>query len=201
MLLHAADCCKDVHKRVMIRTVDTDVLVIAVSLFHKIGAEKLWLEFSNGKHTTYISVHGIAHALGTEKAESLIAFHALTGCDQTSFFSGRGKVTAWETWKLFPEITASFKALSNTPDQRIIFDVQPSLERFVVLMYDRTSTTGCVNEARKHLFAKKGRTTDAIPPTSDALLQHVKRSAYQAGHVWAQSLIKNAILPSPSENG
>lgn len=84
----------------MIRTVDTDVLVIAVSLFHKIGAEKLWLEFSTGKHTRYISVHGIVHVLGTEKAESLITFHALTGCDQTSFFSGRGKVTAWETCQL-----------------------------------------------------------------------------------------------------
>ena len=68
-------------------------------------------------------------------------------------------------------------------------------------MYDKTSTTGSINEARKHLFAKKGRTTDAIPPTSDVLLQHVKRSAYQTAHVWAQSLIKNAILPSPSEYG
>lgn len=96
MLLHAADCCKDGHKQVMIRTVDTDVLVIAVSLFHKIGAEKLWLEFSTEKHTRYISVQGIVHALGTEKAESLIAFHALTRCDKTSF-SGRGKVTAWKT--------------------------------------------------------------------------------------------------------
>ena len=92
MLLHAAD-----FKRVIIRTVETDVVVVAVSLFHKIGAEKLWFEFSTGKHTRYISVHGIVHALGTEKAESLIAFHVLTGCDQTSFFSGRGKVTAWET--------------------------------------------------------------------------------------------------------
>ena len=146
MLLHAADCFKDVHKRVMIKTVDTDVLVIAVSLFHKIGAEKLWLEFSTGKHTRYISVHGIVHALGTEKAESLIAFHALTGFDQTSFFSGREKVTAWETCKLFPEVTASFKALSNTLDQRIIFDVLPSLEWFVVLMSDRTSTTGSVKK-------------------------------------------------------
>jgi len=155
MLLHAADCCKGGYKRVMIRTVDTDVLVVAVSLFHKIGTEELWLEFSTRKYTRYISVHGIVCALGPEKAESLIAFHALTGCDQTSFFSGRGKVTAWETWKLFPEVTASFKALSNTPDQSIILDTLPSLERFVVLMYDRTSTTGSVNEGSTSLQRKE----------------------------------------------
>ena len=92
MLLHAADCCKDVHKRVMIRTVDTDVLVIAVSLFHKIGAEKLWLEFSTEKHTGYISVHGIVHALGTEKAESLIAFHALTDVTRLPSFLGEERL-------------------------------------------------------------------------------------------------------------
>ena len=41
MLLHALDCSKVGLKKVMIKTVDTDVLVIAVTLFQKIGAEEL----------------------------------------------------------------------------------------------------------------------------------------------------------------
>ena len=49
MLLHALDCCKVGHKEIMIKTVDTDVLVIAVTLFEQIGAEELWLEFGAGK--------------------------------------------------------------------------------------------------------------------------------------------------------
>jgi len=93
----------------MIRTVDTDVLVIAVCLFHKIGAEKLWLEFSTGKHTRYISVHGIVHALGTEKAEFLIAFHALTGCDQTSFFLGEERLQLGKHGNFFQRLLPLLK--------------------------------------------------------------------------------------------
>ena len=40
---------------------------------------------------------------------------------------------------------------------------------------------------------------DGIPPTQAALLQHIKRSAYQAGHCWGQMMIASPELPSPSE--
>ena len=49
--------------------------------------------------------------------------------------------------------------------------IQPPIERFVVLLYDRTSETVCVNEARMELFVQKGRYIDHIPPESSALLQ------------------------------
>ena len=75
------------------------------------------------------------------------------------------------------------------------------LERFVVLMYDRTSSKTSVNDARKQLFAQKGRALDAIPPTGAALVEHVKRTAYQAGHCWGQVLVSSPVLPSPQEWG
>ena len=53
------------------------------------------------------------------------------------------------------------------------------LERFVVLMYDRTSECVEVNEARKQLFIQKSRTLENIPPTKAALEQHIKRARYQ----------------------
>ena len=58
-----------------------------------------------------------------------------------------------------------------------------------------------VNEARKHLFSKKGRAMDALPPTEAVLIEHTKRAAYQAGHVWAQMFTTVPSLPSPSEWG
>ena len=75
-------------------------------------------------------------------------------------------------------------------------NVMPLLERFVMLMYELK-----VDEARKELFTQKGRTTDAIPPTFAALVQHTKRVAYQAGHCWGQSLVPAPALPCPSEYG
>ena len=58
-----------------------------------------------------------------------------------------------------------------------------------------------VNSARLNLFTKRTRQIDNIPPTSAALLQHVKRAVYQAGHIWGQSSVASPILPSPSDWG
>ena len=39
-------------------------------------------------------------------------------------------------------------------------------------MYDRTSNKTNVNDARKALFSKKGKSLDLIPPTLAALYEH-----------------------------
>ena len=64
--------------------------------------------------------------------------------------------TAWETWKAFPEVTEAFNVLMQM--QGDVSELSMSLmERFVVLVYDRTSNTIGVNEARKQLFTQKSR--------------------------------------------
>ena len=49
-----------------------------------------------------------------------------------------------------------------------------SIERFIVVLYDRTSPLISVNDVREELFCKKNRSIDRLPPTQDALLQHVR---------------------------
>ena len=49
------------------------------------------------------------------------------------------------------------------------------------VLYERSSTTDCVDDARLDMFAGKQRPYEAIPPTRAALLQHLKCAAYQAG--------------------
>ncbi|KAG0720995.1 hypothetical protein GWK47_047344 [Chionoecetes opilio] len=56
------------------------------------------------------------------------------------------------------------------PDPRAIDEWMQPLERFAVLLYDRTSTEEGVNQARKQLFSKKGRAIDGLPPTQAALI-------------------------------
>ena len=43
-----------------------------------------------------------------------------------------------------------------------------------------------VNEARKYLFTKKVRGLEGLPPTHNALKQHVMRATYQGGYVWGR---------------
>ncbi len=49
-----------------------------------------------------------------------------------------------------------------------------NLEKFVIAMYDRSSTAKCVDDARLELFARKQRSYKSIPPTRAALMQHLK---------------------------
>jgi len=200
MLLHVAHAANSGHAKVMIRTVDTDVVVIAIGCFHRLSnISELWLAFGTGKNFRYISIHGIVKALGEERASSLLFFHAFTGCDTVSSFAGRGKKTAWEVWNAFPEVTATFKQLSSEPPD--VEPIMPIIQRFVVLMYDRSSCKMTVNGLRKHLFTKKCRTMEGLPPTEAALLQHTKRAALQSGYCWNRCLQSQQSLPSPSQWG
>ena len=138
----------------------------------------------------------IVASIGPSKSQVLSMFHAYTGCDTVSSFATRGKKSAWDTWRVFEEVTATFLVLSTEPDQVNDDDVA-TLERFTILLYDRTSSSVNVNEARKQLFTKKGRAIDAIPPTRAALVQHIKRAVYQGGHCWGKVLQAFPHIPTP----
>ena len=40
-----ADVVRKGFQKVMVRTVDTDVVVLAIAMFNQIGADELWLAF------------------------------------------------------------------------------------------------------------------------------------------------------------
>ena len=103
MLLHTHHAALHGHDKVLVRTEDTDVVVLAVSVVQYLGTPaELWLAFGTGKHFCYLAAHKIANALGPKKAQTLPIFHALTGCDTVSSFVGHGKNTAWSTWNTLP---------------------------------------------------------------------------------------------------
>ncbi|KAJ8397883.1 hypothetical protein AAFF_G00435720 [Aldrovandia affinis] len=205
ILLHVQDAVRQGYTKVSIRTVDTDVVILAVAAAGRLDIDELWVAFATGKNFRYLAAHEMAVALGPNKCQWLPFFHAFTGCDTVSCFSGRGKKTAWETWKacdeVTDEVTTAFCTLAATPTISTVDDYMDSLERFVVLLYDRTSSQEHVNEARKHLFTQRSRSIEAIPPTREALRQHIKRAAYQAGFCWGLMMICTPELPSPSEWG
>ena len=51
MFVHVKSLSNLGHQRVVIKTVDTDVIVIAISLFRQLGLVQLWIEFGTGKAT------------------------------------------------------------------------------------------------------------------------------------------------------
>ena len=201
ILLHVANCAKQGYKRIAIRTVDTDVVVLAVAHFQYLDIEELWINFGVGKHHRMIPAHAISNFLN-EKAIALMMFHALTGCDTVSSFRGRGKKTAWAAWMAYPAVTDAFISLLLQPGEITSeSEVLHNIERFVILIYSKVCTLSRVNDARKELFAVSRRSMDNIPPTQGALIQHIKRAVYQASYLWAQALKPSPDVPSPKDWG
>ena len=150
------------------------------------------------------AVHDIARNLQDPVCRALPFFHTLTGCDTTSSFYQVWKKTAWEAWKAMPEMTAVFEEIG---DGAYITDISDNsnkenfkkIQRFIIVMYSRSSSHTEVNKARHALFAA-GRAIESIPPTEAALEQHMKRATLQCS-IWRQSLQRDPTRPSPDKWG
>ena len=100
MFLHVSDAVNQGFNNILLRTVDTDVLVLAVAVFQQIshlGQIELWIAFGTGKHLRFIAAHEIASSLGPHESKAL--------------------PMALAVWKIYPEVTNAFLELASPPSQ------------------------------------------------------------------------------------
>ena len=144
----------------MIKASDTDVLVIPVSVLpsqQQSGLQQLRVSFGQRNNLRWIHVHELCLAIGLAKTRQILFFHAFTGCDVVSAFRGKGKKSAWLTCDAYTEVSDVFAKLSQYPLTVDDEDLQ-ILEKFVVIMCDRSSTAEGVGDARLVMFARKQTT-------------------------------------------
>jgi hypothetical protein len=146
----------------------------------------------------WIAIHDISPSIGPEKSKGLLCFHAFTGCDVVSAFRGKGNRSAWQTSNVCPEASTVYRKLSQYP-LVIGEDDQSILEKFVVTIYDRSSATDSIDAARLKLFARKQRSYDSTLRTQAALIQHIKRAAYQACCILDQATISQMEFNSTAD--
>ena len=197
LLLHANHAALLGHLKILITTVDTDVVILVVCVAATLGPEhELWIAFGTRKHVRYLAAHKMAIRLETKKAKALPMFCSLTDCDNVYSFVGHGKTTAWSNWNVQLQLTDAMLKLSCAPSD-IKEDVMHTIERFVIQLYDRTSTCTDIDKARRKMFANK-TVVKQIPFTKAALEQHLKRATYKGGHMCGQSLLVAPALPLPT---
>ena len=88
LVLHASKLLKD-YETVVIRTVDTDILVIALHHYQNMVSElvqdrELIMWIGTGSHKRYLSVTQLNAAMPSNIKDNLLAAYALTGCDSVS---------------------------------------------------------------------------------------------------------------------
>ena len=139
------------------------MVVLAISVVNTLPVDELWITYGLGKHVCNLVVHSIAMSLGQDKASVLPMFHAFMGCDTVSFFGGRGKKTAWDVCVVFPEFIQVLRSLKTLP-VKIDDACMSVIERFVVLLYDRTSSlTQSMKHAKSSFQRRQGTLTAFLP--------------------------------------
>jgi hypothetical protein len=79
--------------RIIIKSPDTDVLVLCVQYFSKLpNISEMWFETGTcieavNQHR-FISTHEVCSTISNPLCQSLPAIHAITGCDSTSAYFG-----------------------------------------------------------------------------------------------------------------
>ena len=157
MFVHATDGAGLGMNTILLRAVDTDVVVIGTSMAQTIGCDSLWFAFGTGTTFLYLDATAMAQSLGDAKCGGLPAFHALTGCDVTSSFAGKeGKRTAWTAWDAYDDATSVLCTLSRMLTRESVMNVLPIIERLIVITYDRGSYESSVKCERLVLSKRQG---------------------------------------------
>lgn len=80
MMVHLADAYqRDHHTSIMLRAVDTDVVVLSIQVAAKLQVPEVWVTFGTGKNQRKLAIHKYVKVFGEQKSLTLPLFHALTG--------------------------------------------------------------------------------------------------------------------------
>lgn len=185
------------HPRIVIQSPDTDVVVLSAAHFADIQCQEMWIKTGVKDKLRFIPVHDIHSSFGQNLCMCLPSFHALTGCDSTSAFSGIGKKKAWKALQKEVNTQLDLSTLGSNPVLQV--PVKDIAESFICSMYSAKHFNNA-DEARYHLFCQKSLKSEDLPPTSESLSHHIKRANYQAS-VWKKALSPMQNIPPPEGNG
>ena len=147
---------------------DTDVMLLLVHFIPAQTAEVCMISGTAKKRKCY-PIHPLSERLEKPLRDNLLGFHAFTGCDTTSAFSGRGKRSCWTTFQNLPHFLQGIGREQQT-----------------------------VDNARLQLFGKGKLGLEMLPPTTDALELHTARANYQT-KIWLQADQEHTDIPSPTD--
>ncbi len=200
MFLHFNDIASE-SNTALLKVEDTDVLSNALYYQWKVNCNII-IERRAGGKVQLVDIKALSRTIGEDVCQALPGYHALTGCDRTSAFSGRGKKTGYDIITSNEDMCQVIAMLGNAKE--VSEDLQSNIETFVCLMYGYESDD--INAVRVDMFTapmsknKPPPESQNLPPTADALIKHVQRANYQS-LVWKTALDSEQDLPELKDSG
>ena len=177
---------------VVVSARDTDVLLLLVAHLPSMPSANVWMMAGTAARRKFFNIRAISENLPVGSLSALLPFHALTGCDTTSYISNHSKLSAWKTFQ------DKHYLLASLGEGELSANKVRDAEKFICAIYN-CGHMESVNDARVLLFSKTKK-PEALPPTKDALELHIKRVHYQS-LVWKQASCQDPILPNPDGMG
>ena len=184
-------------KKVVVRTIDTDVVVFLLAYRYFTGNFEcnVYAMLATGKSVNFYNINDLSIHLGEKK-----------GCDSVSSFFNQRKCKFWDRWQEFEDLdilTDLFSDLSKRPPADISDDQVHLLEKFVLFVYYGKigDSTHDINIERMREFEYSTHNNlRLLPPSRLGLKEQIKRAAYEAGWIGNQCL-QNITLPNPEGYG
>ena len=174
----SAHAKRDGAKRVVVWCRDTDVRVMAVYFCSGDRAASQPTEFfmktGTRKSPSWFPAHDPGNELSEKVKSNLPGYHAGTGCDTTGGFVDHPKHALFKVYTSMPEALDGL-GRGELTDAKI-----EAFERFVCQGYAPGTECVRVEDLRWEMFNAGKSVSCELPPTVDALTQHLLRCHYQA---------------------
>ena len=205
--LHVKDTEAE-NTKIVVRSPDTDVLVLLCKYMHHINRQ-VFFDTGVGNKRRLLCVSEIASQVGETFCSILPALHCLTGCDTTSAFVRRGKLSPLKLVKKKPDYADVLAQLGE--QHECSNELVDGVEQFVCAMYGSPMSAD-INKLRFDIFCKKnqgsGNILDSsnsidmilLPPCKSSLKMHVLRVNYQT-YIWNHANEKDPKLPDKERSG
>lgn len=150
-------------------------------------------------HEKYIDIAKIRDHIGDEICKILPQFHAITGCDTTSYMFNVGKIKALKQIMKNPELIHLISEIGN--ENGVSQENLENARTFVqMVMYSGKYDESYV-DTRVRLYKKmKQKSSASLPPDPASLKQAILRAHLQA-HIWKQCLKPMVVELSVTDYG
>ena len=118
-MLHVADAVREGHNQITVRTVDTDILVLAIATAEELSVSELWVAFGTGNNFRYLAAHEMSIALGRDRCYS----NAHVPC---SYYTAKNSTTCYNTVGSTVLVTWRLSCVNSTVEPTVLFAIVPT---------------------------------------------------------------------------
>ena len=189
---HAKYAFDNGFERALTVSNDSDVVALVLhhmNIFSTSSSSELWILYVTGENSKFIPIHLMASMLGPNHCSAIMKAHVLTGCDVTSQVGSKTSALKNDPEKYLGEFAE---------DPQLTYSAARKAEEYLVKVLKPRSESNTFDSVRHESYTAKNVKLFDLPPTSSAILGHLKRCHYVVRY---NMLLLNSYSERPQDHG